>query len=375
MAGVLTVFVGVACSPTGSPPAPGARIAAAAPTGDPWADLKAAAVKEGEVVITGTLTPDAAQALGDGFRTAYGIDVAFEALDTGSFEARADREFKANAVSIDAAFGVSNCYIMADRGEIQDFTGVLIEPDALDPAAWANGAPRLFVAMGDNIPAGFTCGSQFGTQVQPQLFTNPTVIAPGTITSWNDLLQPAYKGKIASHDPRIGGGGQGTAISIMYILGEDFFKQLYLGQDVTLTRDYRQLADWVAQGEYPIAMGISDDIVAGYRAQGLPIERTFPSNGPDALTAGSGAISLLKNSPHPNAAKLFANWLHTREGQMIWELHAHTPSLRTDTTRDGVVPWVVPQADVSYKLHDGDPAFYYQHRAPIVNRIQDLLGR
>jgi iron(III) transport system substrate-binding protein len=368
---LLVLALTVGCSPS---PMPSASAAASDASGDPWTALKAAAAREGRVVINQTLIPEGRQAFGDAFRNAYGVTLDFQSLTSAEFLARSDREFKAGAVSFDAATGVSNCYVMAERGQIENMKGVLIQPEAIDPAAWKNGSPRLFRASPD-ASSDFICGSQFGEQVQPQLFVNPELIPPGTITSWNDLLQPAFKGKIAGHDPRGGGGGQGTAISIIYGLGEDYFTRLYLGQEVTLARDYRQVAEWVARGRYPIAVGLSDDIVAQLKEQGLPIERIFPANGPDALTAGSMGISLMKGSPHPNAAKLYVNWLHTREGQNLWEEFTHTPSLRTDTARKNVVEWVVPRPDVAYKLHDGEPEFYFKYRAPIVDRIQDILGR
>jgi iron(III) transport system substrate-binding protein len=352
----------------------GATAAADGGGGDAWSALQAAALKEGRLTLSGTISPEARQILAQAFQNAHGIPVDFQSLTTAEFLARADREFKAGAVSFDAATGVSNCYQMAERGQIENFRDVLILPEATDPAVWRNGRVPLFRA---NVKADpdFVCGSQYGEEVQPQLFVNPQIIPPGTIATWDDLLKPEFKGKIAGHDPRGGGGGQGTAISIMYGLGEDFFVKLYREQGVTLSRDYRQLVDWISSGRYPIDVGNSSDTVANMQSQGVPIQRIFPANGPDAVTAGSSAISLMKNSPHPNAAKLFANWLHTKEGQEAWERANHTASLRTDTSRESVVPWVIPQADVTYKLHDGQPDFYYNYRAPIVERIQDILGR
>jgi iron(III) transport system substrate-binding protein len=386
LAALLALALAGACTATantGGAPAGGAARpsgAASAPagadsgTGDAWSALKAAAAKEGRLTISGTLSPEARQGLAQAFQNAYGIPMDFQSLTTAEFLARADREFKAGAVSFDAATGVSNCYVMAERGQIENFRGVLIHPEAVDAAAWRNGSPRLFRANVKDDPD-FLCGSQYGEEVQPQLFVNPQIVPPGAIATWDDLLKPEFKGKIAGHDPRGGGGGQGTAISIMYGLGEDFFVKLYRDQGVTLSRDYRQLVDWMSSGRYPIDVGNSSDTVANLQNQGVPVQRIFPANGPDAVTAGSSAISLMKNAPHPNAARLFANWLHTREGQEAWEQNNHTASLRTDTSRQTVVPWVIPQPDVTYKLHDGEPDFYYNYRAAIVERIQDLLGR
>ena len=60
-----------------------------------------------------------------------------------------------------------------------------------------------------------------------------------------------------------------------------------------------------------------------------------------SIGSGFGAVSYLNRAPHPNAAKVFINWLLTREGQAHWTRASVGNSLRTDvapTTVTEVAP-------------------------------------
>src|SRR6202023_927437 len=80
----------------------------------------------------------------------------------------------------------------------------------------------------------------------------------------DDLLNPKWKGKIASYDPSVNGGGLIFGSVVYVTRGADFAKQLYQGQEAAYTRDYQQIADWVAHDSYPIAIGAMPIFVAPY---------------------------------------------------------------------------------------------------------------
>ena len=77
-----------------------------------------------------------------------------------------------------------------------------------------------------------------------------------------------------------------------------------------------------------------------YRKQGLPIVPVMINDGYGGapLTGGFGAIMLFKNTPHPNAAQVFANWMGTKEAQEIYEKNMMETSLRTDVNTGDAVP-------------------------------------
>ena len=223
-------------------------------------------------------------------------------------------------------------------------------------------------------PKDFLCGIQGAEWVMTDLFVNRDVVPPSAIASWKDLLRPEYRGKIASFDPRRAGSAQTTVAYLDTLFGEDYLKDLYVGQAVTLTADYRQLAEWVARGTYPIGIGLVQANVEPLRAEGLPLERVFPADGQGALTGGFGTAHKIKGGPDPNAAALFLNWFVSRDAQEMWEHEMMETSLRTDVAHQ-VPDYVIPKAGVAYPINDYHPDYFFSKRAPAIARIQEILGR
>ncbi len=57
----------------------------------------------------------------------------------------------------------------------------------------------------------------------------------------------------------------------------------------------------------------------------------------------------MNQAPHPNAAKLFVNWIVTREGQEVWHSTQRTVSLRVDVDSSRWAPaYVIPRPGVDY---------------------------
>ena len=50
------------------------------------------------------------------------------------------------------------------------------------------------------------------------------------------------------------------------------------------------------------------------KEQGQPVEVVYPSEGTPVVT---GPSAVFKQAPHPNAARMFQNWLHTLEAQQL----------------------------------------------------------
>jgi ABC-type Fe3+ transport system substrate-binding protein len=290
---------------------------------------------------------------------------------------RVDTETKASKVSIDANLGgTSTCWAMSPRGEIENMNGKLIDPEILDPKVWRAGKPKLNPAgPGPNLSADFRCSFQTAEWVMTDLFANTGIIKPGEITSWKDLLKPQYKGKIAAYDPRRSGPGQTPVGYLAALFGNDYLKDLYVGQQVKLTADNRQLAEWVARGEYPIGIGLVQFAIELFRKQGLPLERIYPKDGQGSLTGGFSVVMLIKGAPHPAAAQLFVNWFGTKEAQDIYETQMMETSLRTDVNAPNLPDYVKPKKGVAYPVDDYDYNHYYNVRQPAVEKLQGELQR
>lgn len=354
-------------------------VAASAQTPDPakWAEVQKKAKEEGQLVLSGPPFQGLRTALSSAFKQRYGIDLNYLGMFAGEAITRIDTESKAGKVSIDANLGgTSTCWAMSPRGQIENMNGKLIDPEILQPSVWRAGKPKLNEAgPSPDLPADFRCSFQGAEWVMTDLFANTDIIKPGEIASWKDLLKPQYKGKIAAFDPRRSGPGQTPVGYLAALFGHDYLKELFIGQQVKLTADNRQLAEWVARGEYPIGIGLVQFAVETYRKQGLPIERVYPKDGEGSLTGGFSVVMLVKNAPHPNAAQLFANWFASREAQTIYEAQMMETSLRTDVTGTNLPDYVRTRPGVAYPIDDYSYKHYTTIRMPAVEMLQKELQR
>ena len=225
----------------------------------------------------------------------------------------------------------------------------LILPEVLDTGAWVNGVLRYTDA---------TRKFNFAFLASPgsdQLSYNTNLVKPGEITSYVDVVDPRWKSKIVSMDPTQ--RHIGATLQFMYYnpnLGPDYLNKLFSDMDIVYSRNTRQMTDWLAAGRFAVCIGCLDPTIA--KAQGLPVElfdaKTEMREG-SSFQTGSGSISILNNAPNPNAAKLFVNWLLSREGQIaIQKLDdggTHVNSARIDIPKDDV--------DAQNQLHPGRKYF------------------
>jgi ABC-type Fe3+ transport system substrate-binding protein len=89
-------------------------------------------------------------------------------------------------------------------------------------------------------------------------------------------------------------------------------------QEPGFTRDRRQVAEAVVRGRYPIVCGLALSDLREFQAEGLG-KNVKPLQLPEAETIVSGGgLFYFNRAPHPNAAKVFINWLLSKEGQTVW---------------------------------------------------------
>jgi iron(III) transport system substrate-binding protein len=194
--------------------------------------------------------------------------------------------------------------------------------------------------------------------------------------SYWDLLNPRWKGKITIRDIREAGPGAGNTRFFYYHsdLGPAFIKKLFGEMEVTLFRDFRQGPDWLATGKFSICFFCDADTL---KQQGLPVDtfgpRVFKEGG--GLVQQFGTVTLLNRAPHPNAAKVFINWLLSRSGQIALQkrtANAESPadSLRTDIPKDEV-PLLGRRLDGIKYLDTGKPEWI--EMKPIIDMVNEAL--
>jgi iron(III) transport system substrate-binding protein len=172
---------------------------------------------------------------------------------------------------------------------------------------------------------------------------NINLVNPQEFKSYWDLLNPKWKGKIVVVEPMTGGTQE--PLVFMYHskeLGPEYMRRFLSEMDLGVSRDVRQLLDWVAQGKYAISALQNADRIQLWdaRKQGLPVNGfetdKFKEGG--LVGSGGGNIALINRAPHPNAAKVFINWFLSREGQIAYQklVQGGRNSLRIDIPKDDV---------------------------------------
>ncbi len=137
--------------------------------------------------------------------------------------------------------------------------------------------------------------------------------------SWKDLLADKWKGKILSDDPRAIGGAQVVFFATHDAFGLDFNQKL-AAQNLVLSRDLRNDERRVARGEFPIY--IPEQFAFSLDLKGLPVKLILPQEGSPYI----GIVSvILRNAPHPNAARVFINHLLEVETQLLYAKGGQIP--------------------------------------------------
>jgi ABC-type Fe3+ transport system substrate-binding protein len=133
--------------------------------------------------------------------------------------------------------------------------------------------------------------------------------------TYDDLLNPKWAGKMAwTNDPTVN-GPPGFIQNILALKGQekgmDYLKALAALKPVTIPASQRVVLDKVIAGEFPLGLMTFNHHSAISAAKGAPVAwvRMEP------LVASANLISIVKGAPHPNAAKLFLEYVLSEEGQ------------------------------------------------------------
>jgi len=234
--------------------------------------------------------------------------------------------------------GPNSAFNILYKGKTLDpLRPAFILPEVLDESKWYGGRHNFVDPEGKYI-FGYLANAS-----SAQLYYNSGLVNPIDFKSHWDLLNPKWKGRVVSLDPRLTGLGQ--TMQFFYYhpeLGPEFVKKFFGAMEMTFSREFRQMTDWMAQGKFAICVGCKDTDRAKH--QGLPVDAFDNSLWKEggAFSTGGGSLSLLNRAPHPNAAKVFVNWLLSRKGQIALQKLADVDdppnSRRIDVPKDDVPP-------------------------------------
>ena len=253
--------------------------------------IEAGAKKEGKINLYGTMRDDEVKAVLDAFEKRYpGVKVDYFRSSEDKLLTRILAEAKAKTHNFDAlistAAATTKAFGLALKWSPPSASG--INPDLLDPDG--SSTP---VYINTNI-------IQYNTRL---------VAKPDVPKSYEDLTNPKWKGKLCLEDSDFE-----WFVGLQNSMGKEkalnLFKRIAANQPA-VRNGHGLLSDLVAAGECPLAINNYGNQVANAQKKGAPTD--FIAINPVVTIVAPAVIS--KNAPHPNAAKLYVNWITSKEGQ------------------------------------------------------------
>jgi iron(III) transport system substrate-binding protein len=278
---------------------------------------EAAATRGGEIIVQSALFESLATQITKAFNERYARDklsVKVVRIQTGQQANLYDQELRAGRVSGDVMF-------MVDPGLFLK----LAREKKLTPYCSSHQSEYRPEALSRD------CSHIHVTAYYQYLSYNPELVQGADVpTSWNDLLNPKWKGKISIPDPKVGGGHYYFVFTIYKLFGKEWFEKVR-ANDPLLTQSHGVTHNQIMAGER--AMGVNISVLARRDGpypggKGAPVKEAFPKEG-GALLAGSMAIT--KGGPNPAGARVFIEWATSLEGQKAINRLGHF-SLRKDFT-------------------------------------------
>lgn len=251
--------------------------------------LYEAAKKEGEVTwYSGQLQAETGEAVGKAFTARYpGIKVNV---------VRSTSQVAYQRLSQDMQAGVAQCDMFSST-DYGHYNTLKREEKLL--AYRPKNSDGMIAAARDPDPDNMFQIFYIGLyQIAYNTKLVPEAEAP---TSWKDLIDPRWKGKIAVGHPGYSGsiGVMGVVLSKLY--GWDYFTALEKNKP-QIGRSSDDPVTLMNAGERAVGMGVSLAAPLLSQARGNPLKIVYPTDGTLAVYSPS---AIPKNAPHPNAAKLF----------------------------------------------------------------------
>jgi iron(III) transport system substrate-binding protein len=274
--------------------------------------LYAAAKKEGKVVWwTGQFELAQAQGVIDAFKSKFpGVDVELLRQTSQVIYTRTVQDFKNsnNTVDVVGTADEANFAALKTLGALATY-----KPPDVDLL------PKQFQGI-DKDSTYFT--SALGLVVvnyNTRLVTDPP-------KNWKDLLNSKWKDKITLGHPGFSGYVGSWVVAVNDKYGWSYFQDLAklnpkIGRSINDT-----LPDLIS-GERQVGSG-SDAVTQARKATGVPVDSRYPD---DFTVLIVGPSAILKNAPHPTAARLFQNFAFSKEYSQVLS-DTYQPPIRTDVT-------------------------------------------
>lgn len=323
-----------ACSPTTTPvnpvavPPPTATevvtatssVSSPTPQDVAWVKVVEAAKKEGKLVLYGSAQIAGAYgvAVSQAFKERYGISVEILVAAGRQTVERVKVEAAMNRPVGDVFF--TGTPSATEISELKLATKVWPELPTLRDMNIFRNDPRF-------DPEGEILFFTFGLSGP---FINTKLIGPGDEPrSYMDFLHPRYKKMVIINPPYDLGAGA-TFFSAMLAtkaLDENYFRRFAAMEPAIWIGGSAEMYRMVAVGEYLAGTYATEDGLGPLITEGAPLKLLGMKEG---NIARGNVLLVLKKAAHPNAARLFADWMFSSEGQTVYSKAGGITPLRKD---------------------------------------------
>lgn len=310
-----------------------------------------AAKKEGVVNWYTSLPTQASETMAAMFTKEYGIKVQVNRKGTYGVLQAVSQELQAHHVNVDVVHASEPGAFLAfkDQGVLAQFrTG----EGAHFPSKWVD-PDGYFYPM-----RAYVTGIVWNSDALPNV----------TVSTWADLVKPEFKGKIVMNDASNGGGALYGYYDWKTELGSTWISQLAADKPL-LTDGYGPATDLIVSGERPIGPDLSYDYW-GQANKGLTnIKIAFPKEGVPLMVA---PIAVMKDAPHPAAARLFESFLLSKAAQQAMQDQTGQYSLRDDV---GPVKYLPALKDLKIWTTTSKIDYVRNHLRPLQDEFSNTFKK
>lgn len=338
-----------------------------------WEKIVQAGRKEGKVVASIPPSAELRKLIELSFPKRYGIGVELVPARGGNMIRRMVDEARAGVHYFDIHIGGTESAVTGLLPEhiLEPVEPFFILPTVKDPKQWwgshiwADNARKYIY--------------NFVAYQTVSLWSNADLYKPREFKSFDDLLNPKLRDKVGISDPRTPGSGSSMWSYMNFVKGEEFLKR-FVAQKLFITRDLRLLADSLARGKIAVTLGIGYSEFLPFIKAGLPVTALpVPAEGL-YVSGGYGHLMIFKKLPHPNATRVFVNWLLGRDGQELFSRGMGVGSRRLDVDTKWLREYGVLAAkdgltlEQFHRLENQSEEKIYKIRQPGAAVARKLLG-
>jgi len=263
-------------------------------------DLVDAARKEGKVILYSAMDLPVGEKLGKAFEAHYpGIEVQIERSGSERLFQRVAQEMASGIRAVDVINSSDASHFISWK-----------RSNWLAPFVTEDIAQHFMPEYRD--PDGMFATSRIWLS---SIAYNTNLVKPeDTPKSYADLLDPKWAGKMVKAHPAYSGTIMTATFQMVRELGWEYFEKLSK-QRVMQVQSSTDPPKKLSLGERAVMADGNEYGVVLLKEAGQPVEPIYPTEGTPTV---SGPTGIFATAPHPNAARLFQAWLHTRETQQFF---------------------------------------------------------